>query len=73
MRYCHARKKSKTADMEYRIYVTDALKIMTENTAKQAGGSLLSVRYVELGKPQDLRTAEEVASDVINKAGLVVV
>lgn len=30
------------------MYVTDALKTMTENTANFAGGSTLSKRYVDL-------------------------
>lgn len=64
--------------MAYKIYVTDALKNISENTAKCAalasGGSYISTRYADMLKPQaiDVRTGDEIAADVIKKAGLVV-
>ena len=49
-------------EQAYRVYVTDALKIIGENTAKYAGGSYMKVRYldVENPKPEETRTPEEV-------------
>ena len=58
-------------DRRYRAYVTDALMIMTENTAKFAGGKHLTQRWADQFKPVDNRTAEEIAADVIRNAGLI--
>lgn len=58
-------------DRRYRAYVTDALMIMTENTAKFAGGKHMTTRWIEEYLPKDTRTAEEVVADVIRNAGLI--
>ena len=57
------------------MYVTDALKILGENTARYAGGSHLTKRWAELLNPAkpDHRSGAEIAADVIQKAGLKVV
>ncbi len=46
----------------YRIYVTDALRIIAENTAKNVGGSYLQARYVDFAIPQkeETRTSDEI-------------
>lgn len=61
--------------VECRIYVTDALKVIAENTSNFAGGSTLTVRYYDIlnGKGADNRTAQEIADDVIKRAGLEVI
>ena len=48
----------------YRIYVTDALRIVAENTA----------RYADIIDPkkQDNRTCEEITADIVERCGLVV-
>ena len=58
-----------------RIYITDALKVIAENTSNFAGGSTLTVRYADIlnGKGSDNRTAQEIADDVIKRAGLEVI
>lgn len=67
--------ENKSKETAYRIYVTDALKTISENTAKYSGGSYLTKRYADIIKPGpvDSRTGEEIAADVIKKAGLKVV
>lgn len=57
----------------YRVYVTDALRIITENTARIAGGKSITARYADIieEKKPDTRTAEEIAGDVITRGGLV--
>lgn len=64
----------------YKIYVSDALRIISENTAKIAGGNYIKKRYVELVEPEikkqkkeDNRTAKEIIDDVVNKSGITVV
>ena len=58
----------------YRVYMTDALKITVENTAKFAGGSYIKARYIDIIEPQkvDTRTGDEIVEDIIQRAGLVV-
>lgn len=46
----------------YRAYVTDALKIIGENTAKYVGGSYMKVRYdaIENPPPEETRDSKEI-------------
>ena len=54
--------KKQNQEKAYRAYVTDALKIITENTAKYASGSYMKARYfdVESPKPPETRTPDEI-------------
>ena len=36
------------------VYVTDALKVMTENTARFAGGSTINARYYDIIHPKPM-------------------
>ncbi len=47
---------------------------MTENTAKYVGGSYIKAHYDDIinPKPQDTRTGEEIAEEIIKKCGLEV-
>lgn len=58
----------------YRVYTAECLRVLTENTAKYAGGSALTIKYIDLleNKPKDTRTGAEIAADVIKKCGLEV-
>ena len=72
-----ARHRQNQRDMAYRVYVTDALRILTENTARYDGcfgGRYLVQNFSALlrREPVDNRTGDEIAADVIKKAGLVV-
>ena len=75
MRYVTTRYQSQQRDLIYRIYVTNCLRIMTENTAKQAGGNYMTDEYTDLIHPKkkDNRTGNEIAADVIRNAGIKVV
>lgn len=59
----------------YRVYVTDALKLLEENTARYFGGNHMTQRWIDsiTPKKQDTRNGAEIAADVIKKAGLKVV
>ena len=60
--------------MACRIYVTDTLKAIAENTSNFAGGSAPNVRYADwILENHEERTAREIADDVIKRAGLKVV
>lgn len=69
-----ARLNEKVRNDAYRIYVTDALRIVAENTARYAGGNYIKARYADIIEPkkQDDRTCEEITADVVARCGLVV-
>ena len=75
MRYATARFNQHQRDLAYRIYVTNCLRIMTENTAKQVGGNYMTAEYEDLIHPKkkDNRNGNEIAADVILNAGIKVV
>ena len=61
--------KKEQQEKAYKMYVTDALKMITENTAKQAGGSYITTRYADIIAPgkEESRTANEVIVDLKEK------
>ena len=56
-------------DEIYRVYITDALKVIGENAAALTGGGYMGKRYYDIirtDKPKDEgRTGDEIAADVI--------
>lgn len=75
MRYAMARYQSQQRDLAYRIYVTDCLRIISENTAKMCGGSYITAKLADIINPKlvDDRTGEEIAADIIKRAGIEVI
>lgn len=69
MRYVFARFNARKAENELNFYITDALRLITENTAKFAGGSYIQVRYADIIKPKpvETRTAKEIIADLSKK------
>ena len=69
MRYVMARYESIQRELTYRIYVSDALKQIAENTAKFGGGGYTKIRLAEIlfPKPEDNRTHEEVVEHIRGK------
>ena len=78
MRYAMARFNHHQRDLAYRIYVTDCLRIISENTAKTRdcwGGSYINAKFTDIinPKPVDNRTGEVIAADIIKRAGIEVI
>lgn len=75
MRYAMARYQSQQRDLAYRIYVADCLRIISENTAKMGGGSYITAKLTDIINPNpvDNRTGEEIAADIIKRAGIEVI
>ena len=75
MRYAMARYQSQQRDLAYRIYVSDCLRIISENAAKMCGGSYITNKLADIinPKPVDNRTGEEIAADIIKRAGIEVI
>lgn len=69
-----ARLNEKARNEAYRIYVTDALRLVAENTARYASGNYIKARYIDVVEPkkQDNRTCEEITADIVARCGLVV-
>lgn len=57
----------------YNDYVSECLRMITESTAKFAGGKYISKPFAEILQPQETKTAEEIVLDVIACAGLKVI
>ena len=66
--------KQQAKDTAYRVYVTDCLKLIAENTANFSRGRYVKARYYEIIHPAkvDTRTGDEIVEDIIKRAGLVV-
>ena len=65
MRYATARFNQHQRDLAYRIYVTDCLRIATENTARFNGGSYKTISFEEIiriKKEKELKPCEAKAS-----------
>ena len=75
MRYATARFNQHQRDLAYRIYVTDCLRMAAENTAKMSRGSYTTVRFYDFinPKPVDNRSGNEIAADIIKRAGIEVI
>lgn len=69
--FCIASFQREQEEKAYKIYVTDALKAITENTAHAliSDGVGMSVRYADIinPKPVDNRTEEEIIDHIKNK------
>jgi hypothetical protein len=68
LKYVEARTDSDIREWRYRNYVADCLMIATDRT------KTVTTRFEDLinPKPVDTRTGEEIAADVIKRAGLIV-
>jgi hypothetical protein len=69
-----ARLNERAKTEAYRIYVTDALRIVAENTAQYVSGNYIKARYADMIEPkkQDNRTCEEITADVVARCGLTI-
>jgi hypothetical protein len=59
LRYVSSRINQKLHDDIYRFYVTNALKILTTNTAKFAGGTELTKTYREIISNDTVQSEEQ--------------
>ena len=53
----------RTRQLDYRTYITDAAKVITENLAGAFGGKAMSIRYAELYTKQS--EPKETAGEII--------
>lgn len=69
MRYVMARYEREQRELAYRIYISDALRTISENTAKFGGGGYMKVRFADIimPRPEDDRTSDEIISHIKDK------
>lgn len=76
MLYVKAKILDDTEELIYKRYMADGLKYVTESISQAFGGKYLYVSFFDLidnNKKQTVtKTGEEIATDVIGRAGLVV-
>lgn len=64
--YCIAFIRREEEEKVYKIYLTDALRLISENTAKMVGGSYLQKRYIDLTDTPTEEKKELTADEIIN-------
>lgn len=71
MRYVVSKIVQRREEVAYRIYITDALLVIGQNTQRFAGGSTMKMRYKDIlfPAPEETRTAEEIKQHIISKLG----
>jgi hypothetical protein len=71
MDFCIVSFRKQQEEQAFKVYVTDALKIIAENTSRFAGGSHMSKRYYELisTRPSEPVSSAQVISRIRNKIG----
>lgn len=71
MRYVMARYENYQRELAYRIYVSDTLRNISENTARFGGGGYIRARFADLIKvdsqPEDNRTSDEIIGGIRKK------
>lgn len=75
MRYVLAQYRREQEDKAYRIYITDALRLISENTASSVGDKYITARFADVIDPPEVdnRTCEDITADIISRCGLVLV
>lgn len=73
--FCISLFQKEREDKAVKIYYAECLRIITENTAKMGGGSYITAKLADIinPKPDDNRTGEEIAADIIKRAGIEVI
>ena len=72
--FCISLFQKEQEEKAVKIYYAECFRIITENTAKMGDGSFMQAKLKEIldPKPVDKRTGEQIAADIIKKAGLEV-
>lgn len=73
--FCISLFKKEQEDKAVKIYYAECLRIIAENTAKRCVGSYITVKLADILNPNpvDNRNGEEIAADIIKRAGIEVI
>ena len=68
MRYVESRIRKSDADLMYRIFISEGLRIATKNTATFEGSEVMKMNYYEFlhrnDEPVDTKTKEEIVDSM---------
>ena len=76
MRYATARYKTEQREAAYRFYVSECLKIISENTANYGGGKFMNKSLYDVLNShgfESAKNAEEIIDDIVKRAGIEVI
>lgn len=68
--YCITRFRHRQEEKQYRSYIADVLMTINNNLTSAFGGTAVTMRYIDLNKPVDTRSGDDIAVDVMKAAGL---
>ena len=73
--FCISLFQKEQEDKAVKIYYAECLRVITENSAKMGGGSYITAKLSDIisPKPVEKRTGEEIAADIIKRAGIEVI
>ena len=73
--FCISLFQKEQEDKAVKIYYGECLRIISENTAKAVCGSYITAKFADIinPKPVDDRAGEEIAADIIKRAGIEVI
>ena len=73
--FCISFFQKEQEDKAVKNYYAECLRIITENTARMCEGSYITAKLSDIlnPKPVDNRTGEEIAADIIKRAGIEVI
>ena len=73
--FCISLFQKEQEDKAVKIYYAECLRVITENTAKKVDGSYITTKLSDIinPKPVEKRTGEEIAADIIKRAGIEVI
>lgn len=72
MEHCVSVFYDRSKSAAFQSYIADGLMCMTETIANQYGGSYMTDRYADLFAEREEKTGDEIAAEVIKRAGLIV-
>lgn len=69
VQHCIAFFRKREEEKAFRVYVTDALRAITSNTANMFGGYTIASRYAELVGliKADERSGDEIVADILER------
>lgn len=72
MRYITSVFRQRQEQAVYRFYIAECLRIMTDNTARSAGGHTMTAKYSDIidPKPVETKKAEDIVVDIFTRAGI---
>ena len=74
LQYVEARLRLREEEALFRVYLTDCQKALLDGMSHLAGGSRMTRRYLELLEPAPSpKSGEEIARDVLSRAGIKVI